>query len=466
MMDHGDDTRPSNPDQPTPHSNREPALPQAGRSETEPVKSLDLVSATSLVAASMIGAGVYTTSGFTLADLGSPGWVMTAWAVAGVIAICGAICYGSLARELTQSGGEYLFLSRSLHPIAGLMAGWVSILAGFTGAIAFAATTFETYLPFENGLPRGIIASGVVVVAAVLHTIGVRPGARIQDVVVIFKFVLIGAFVLIAARWIVIADSTTATTATTATIPAAVSPFAFALKFATALVWISLSFSGFNAAVYVASEVKEPGRTVPRALLLGTVLVTICYLVLNAIFVYGAPSSAIAGQPDVAAEAARAIGGSGFEAFVRIVILFGLFTSVSAMVMSGPRVYAKMADDGFLPAWLRFRDRPPVAAIWGQTVLAIVVIHLSTLKQLLEYLGFTLSLTAAVTASLLFWVRGNSGERIKVPWYPIPPILFVGGTLVTATLSAIGSPSQAVVGLVTIGVGAILYPWYAHRHSV
>jgi len=436
--------------------NRERLSSPLSASDNSP---LDLLSATSLVAASMIGAGVYTTSGFTLADLGSPWWVVVAWAVGGVIAISGAICYGALAKELTQSGGEYLFLSRSLHPIAGLMAGWVSILAGFTGATAFAATTFETYLRLGTELSPGLVASAVVVLAAILHTIGVRPGARIQDAVVILKFFLIAAFVTIAV-WSMV--NNVAAVPTTIVPSMATPSFDFALKFATALVWISLSYSGFNAAVYVAGEVRHADRNVPRALLLGTLLVTACYLILNVIFVFGAPVEAVAGQPDVAAKAARAIGGASFETFVRVVILFGLFTSVSALIMSGPRVYAKMADDGVLPKCFRFSGlgssgRPPVVAIWAQTVFAIVVIHLSTLKQLLSYLGFTLSVTAALTASLLFWVRGQAGERIRGRFYPIPPVIFVGGTLFTAALSAIDSPGQAVGGLVTIGFGAIAY---------
>ncbi|TWU30568.1 APC family permease [Novipirellula artificiosorum] len=431
---------------------------------------LDLLSATSLVAASMIGAGVYTTSGFTLADLGSPGWVVTAWVVAGVIAICGAICYGALARELTESGGEYMFLSRAFHPIAGLMAGWVSLLAGFTSAIAFAATTFEAYLEPVLDWPGGVVASIVVLLAALLHTIGVRPGARIQDAVVLLKFALIGAFVVIAIRSIAIGslegDSLIVSNETTQSTSFDNPSFAFALSFATALMWISLSYSGFNAATYVAGEVKDAKRNVPRAMLFGTLLVTVCYVALNAIFVYGAPQDTVVGQPDIAAKAAEAIGGPSFTLFVRVVILFGLFTSVSAMVMTGPRVYAKMAEDGFLPSWFRLAGRPPIAAIWAQVVMSIVVINISSLEELLKYLAFTLSVSAALTASLLFWARGKDGKRISVPAYPVPPVVFVGGTLLAAILSAIHSPVQAVVGIATIAFGAMLYPWYKRRQRL
>jgi APA family basic amino acid/polyamine antiporter len=424
---------------------------------------LGLLSATTIVAASMIGAGVYTTSGFTLGDLQDPGWVIAAWIVGGGIAICGAICYGALATEFTASGGEYLFLSRAVHPVAGLMAGWVSLLAGFTGAIAFAATTFAEYLlPGAGMLQAKMFAMGLIAVAAALHSIGVRPGARVQDLAVLLKVLLIGAFICVAmvSDW----PRDGAAELISQTKVAQPSAFEFALAFATSLMWISLSYSGFNAAVYVAGEVENPKRNVPLALLLGTIGVTLIYVLLNTIFVYAPPSADIQFNPQVAAVAAKAIGGEAFERFVRIVILFGLFTSVSALVMTGPRVYAKMAEDGFLPSVFRFQGRVPMVAIWIQAILAMIVVWFSTLEDLLGYLGFTLSVSAALTAGMVFWLHGRSTSSVRVKFFPIPPLVFVGGTMLTATLSAIQSPVQALVGLGTIGFGLLFYPWYRMRN--
>ncbi|NND97400.1 MAG: amino acid permease [Pirellulaceae bacterium] len=435
-----------------------PIVDGSGDNSSNP---LGLLSATTLVAASMIGAGVYTTSGFTIGDLGSPWLVLLAWLIGGVIAICGAVCYGALAGEFTESGGEYLFLSRALHPVAGLMAGWVSLLAGFTGAIAFAATAFASYLFPDSPSWTSIAAISLVVLAAALHTIGVRPGARVQDAAVLLKLTLIAAFVVMA---LLTTDGWQGTKGvSSAGVKESTSAFSFALTFATSLMWISLSYSGFNAAVYVAGEVKQPERNVPRALLMGTLLVTVIYIVLNAIFVLAPSIESIRFQPDVATLAARSIGGAKFELFIRVVILFGLFTSVSALVMTGPRVYAKMADDGFLPRVFRFQGQVPIVAIWIQAVLAMLVISVSTLKQLLGYLGFTLSVSAALTVGLVFWLHCRESSKVRVPWFPIPPIIFVGGTLLTATLAAIATPAQAVAGLITIGFGLLYYPWYRMR---
>lgn len=453
---------------------------------------MSVSSAAAVVAASMIGAGVYTTSGFTLGDLGQPHYVIAAWIIGGVIAICGAICYGALARQFTESGGEYLFLARAVHPAAGMVAGWVSLLAGFTGAMAFAATTFESFvrdsgIQQSNSLPEHSIAIGLVLFAALVHSLGLRRGTHIQNGVVILKLILIGLFLLVAystvSTWHGFSSITQAATTSDATTPDSVSPWEFALVFANALTWISLSYSGFNAAVYMTDEIDQPQRNVPRAMLLGTAAVTILYVLLNAIFVYAPAASEVAGQPNVATLAAGSIGrqiqhhGAGWgaliEPLVRIAILAGLGTSVLALMQTGPRVYQKMAADRLLPRWLIGRsagksagesaeksDSGPVEslpAIGIQAVLAILVICATTLREQLDYLGFTLSICAALCGSLVFLFRNHGVYPVRVWGYPTVPAIYVGGTLGIATLTAIRVPAQAMVGLGTLGVGIVAY---------
>ncbi len=436
--------------------------------------ALGVVSATTLVAASMIGVGVYTTSGYTLAALGSPGRVIAAWIVGGLIAICGAIGYASLASRFTESGGEYLFLSKTLHPVAGLMAGWISLLCGFTGAIAIAALGLEQYLsPLLFDTPpamTGWIAVGSVVVAAVLHTIGVHAAARAQDLVVAIKLLMIVGFIVFALGTLGDWQGTMTGMGTGVSAgavdgePAEVVPFGL-FVFAGQLVWISFSYAGFNAAVYVSSEVRDARRNVPRAMIAGTVLVTIIYVILNVIFVLAPPASVITDEENIgqiAATAAAAIGGEQFLLLVRIVIVVSLFTSVSALVMTGPRVYAKMADDGFFPSWFRFADRPPVLAIWFQAVLAIVAISMTTLQGLLGYLGLTLSICSALTVSMLFVMRYR-GTTKALPLYGIPPAIYVAATIILAILFAIDQPQQTIAVVATVAVGFLLYPWIGKK---
>lgn len=420
------------------------------RLATNSVGTISLFSAVNLVAASMIGAGVYTTSGFTLGDLGSPYLVVAAWIVGGVIAICGAICYGALANRFTASGGEYLFLSRAVHPAAGYIAGFVSILAGFTGATAFAATAFESYMPkwgILAELPLGTIASIAIVVGALLHGIHAKLGTPVQDLMVVSKFVLLFIFFCVAA--------TSYPESWDGLNVAATKPFSLS-AFAVSLMWISLSYSGFNAAVYVASEVREPQLNVARSLLIATVLVTVLYVMLNTVFVFASAPADIVGQQEIAVISARKIGGASFESLIRAVLLVSLATSISAMMMSGPRVYAKMADDGVLPHWFRFQSTAPTVAIALQAILAIAVVQLSTLKDLLSYLGFTLSVSAALTVATLFLLRYR-GDNVPVPLYPWPPLIFVSATLMIAAIAGIQKPVECVAGVVTLSVGLVVY---------
>ncbi|WP_182870293.1 APC family permease [Rhodopirellula sp. JC639] len=442
-------------------------------------------SAAAVVAASMIGAGVYTTSGFTLGDLGQPHLVIAAWGIGGVIAICGALCYGALAQQFTESGGEYLFLARAIHPAAGMMAGWVSLLAGFTGAMAFAATTFESYvrgvgMELLDGLPDRSIAIGLVVLAAVVHSLGLKRGTRIQNGVVLVKLVLIGLFLLIALSTFSTWQGAMPASVDSQPGDAATSPgetgWAFALVFANALTWISLSYSGFNAAVYLTDEIEQPTRNVPRAMVGGTVAVAALYLMLNIVFVYAPPASEVVGRPDVATSAAEAVGrqiqsrgsdwGTLVGPLVRIAILSGLGTSVLALMQTGPRVYQKMAADRLLPRWLAGRTgdgqmvggpHESLPTIWIQAILAIVVICISTLREQLDYLGFTLSICAALCGSLVFFFRNHGVYPVRVRGYPLVPAIYVLGTLGIATLTAIRVPMQAAVGLGTLGVGIVAY---------
>jgi amino acid transporter len=242
-------------------------------------------------------------------------------------------------------------------------------------------------------------------------------------------------------------------------IPETNAPSPFSLSaFAVSLMWISLSYSGFNAAIYVAGEVRHAEVLVPRAMVVGTAAVMAMYLALNAVFVYAPAPEAIVGQQDVATRAALALGGASLAFAVRLIIVLALLTSVSAMVMAGPRVYARMAEDGVLPARFRVQGEAPSAAIALQVLLAIIVIWIAELQELLSYLGFTLSLSAAATVASLFALRRREGaQNVPVPGYPLVPALFVLCTVSFAGLAAFRRPQEPLVGVGTIAVGVVCY---------
>lgn len=418
----------------------------------------------------MIGAGVFTTSGFALADLRSPGLVVWAWVIGGGIAVAGAFSYGMLAKEMPQSGGEYLFLSRTVHPLAGFIAGWVSLIAGFSGAIAFAATAFESYvsgvLPRPASLPEGTWAIAVIVVAGVIHGLRPRAGAWVQNVVVVLKLVLLAVVLGFAAFHLPFNDAGSDVAGPDVAGPDVAGPdvalaqptltgWALISAMAGSLVWISLSYSGFNAAVYVAGEVRDARRVVPRALVTGTVLVVGVYVLLNAVFVYSPPPESIMGKADVAAIAAKSLGGPRFETFVRLTIVACLLTSVFSMMMAAPRVYAKMADDGLMPARLRFQGDSPIVATIIQIVLAVVLVIASDLQGLLSYLGLTLSICAACSVATLLL----PSVRTHPVWHAVHwlPILYVTCTLIAATILTINDPWQIAGTTLTFAIGALGY---------
>ena len=430
------------------------------RPPDEERRPLGLPSLSALVVANMVGAGVFTTSGFALADLGRPSFVLAAWAVGGGLALCGALSYGALARRMTESGGEYLFLARAVHPLAGFLAGWVSLLAGFTGALAFAAEALEVYAAPPGSalgaLPSGTVATAALVVAGLLHGWRVRMGTVPQNVAVGLKLGLLVLFVLAAVfageAWV------GGPLPGSSGVPAAFSITAFA----GSLVWISLSYSGFNAAVYVVDEARDARRTVPRSMWTATLAVTALYLALNAVFVLAPPPDVVAGREDVAAAAARFIGGNAFAAAVRVLIALALWTSVSAMTMAGPRVYAKMAADGLFPRVLLpssgSATGPPRAAIALQVALAVFAVWISGIEGLLSYLGFTLWLSTAATVVVLFLLRRREGaEAVPVPGYPFVPALYVGAVLVFAVLAAFRAPSELAAAAVTLALGIAAY---------
>jgi APA family basic amino acid/polyamine antiporter len=409
-------------------------------------RPLGLVSATALVVASMIGTGVFTTSGFLLADLGSPWRVLLAWLVGGVIAGCGALSYGALARRIPESGGEYLFLSRTLHPVAGYIAGWISLLVGFSAPLAAASYAFGEYTKaWLPGWPAQAVGSMLLVLLCALHAVHVPIGAWVQNFTVILKVALILVFAGLAFSRL------------PAPVPVTAPEFSSA-TFAVSLVWISFSYSGWNAAVYVAGEVRDPQRNLPRSLLLGAGLVTALYLALNAAFLFSTAPAQLSGKLEIGRIAAQALGGRAWAEAITGVIALAMVTSVSSNMMSGPRVYARMAADGCLPRWLASGHGPPWRAVMFQCLLALAMLWSATYDRLLTYIGFTLSLSTAATVVGLVLLRRREGAQLPVPGWPWVPGLFLLAVLWMGCFSVARRPVESLVGLATIGLG-----WLAWR---
>jgi amino acid transporter len=413
-------------------------------------------SAAALVAANMIGAGVFTTSGFALADLGRREAVLLAWIVGGAIALCGAISYAGLARRIPGNGGEYLFLSRTLHPLVGFLAGWVSLFAGFTAPIAVAAHGLEAYVGASAGvgLPPGVLGATAIVVCGLVHGIERRAGLWVQDFAVATKFAAILVFIALGAWVLLGSDGSASAQSGIHATSGAVSLSAFAVT----LVWISFAYSGWNAAVYVAGELEDPERTLPRALGAATLGVTVVYVALNAVFLWSAPIDSLAGKAEVGAIAAEALGGVWARTALSAIVALGLATSISAMVMVGPRVYAQMAADGLFPKALAPKDGVPRGAIALQVGLALAAFFIAELRDLLLYAGFLLGISTATTVGCLFLPSMRASiDASRIPGMPWIPAIFIVATIGSAGFTLIREPIQAGVSLGTLALGSLVY---------
>jgi APA family basic amino acid/polyamine antiporter len=286
----------------------------------------------------------------------------------------------------------------------------------------------------------------VLGVFAALHALQVQSGAWVQNAAVLVKVLLI----VVLLGW---AGAHLRPVLSPSPVDAPLG------SFAVALLWVSFSYSGWNAAVYVGGEVCAPERNLPRAMALGTVFVTVIYLALNAVFVYAAPVERLAGKLEIGRTAALALGGTALADFVTALVALALATGVSSMMMAGPRIYARMADDKCLPRWFCFPAHgPPRHAILLQFALALVMLWTATFQSLLTYIGFTLGLCTAGAVVGLIRLRRRAGPHIEVPGWPWVPGLFVLSVVVLSAFALARRPGESAVGLGTMLLGWLA--WY------
>ena len=423
---------------------------------TKTPATVDFYTACAIVIANIIGTGVFTSLGFQLIDIQSGFPLLMLWIVGGIAALCGALCYGELSAALPRSGGEYQFLSEIYHPAVGFMAGFVSATVGFAAPIALAAMAFGKYFRgvFNFGSPI-VLSFAVVWIVAIFHFGNLRRGSVFQNVWTIVKLLLIAT--LIGAGFLVQQKQ-----------PISFLPVAgdtasiFSGAFAVSLVYVMYSYSGWNASSYIISEVKQPERTVPRSLIVGTLVVTAAYVLLNAIFLATAPESEMRGQLEVGLIAGKHIFGENGGRVVGAIICLGLISAISSMTWIGPRVTMSMGEDHWL---LRFLGRKnvygvPANAVIVQLLIVNVLLLTRSFELVVIYIQFALLLCSLLTVLGVFVLRvtrPNISRPYRVWLYPMPPLIFA---LITVWMMVylIGSKTtESIAGLVTALVGFLLY---------
>jgi APA family basic amino acid/polyamine antiporter len=438
-------------------------------------RKLGLFPLTNIVIANMIGAGIFTTSGLLMKDLHHPVVMLGLWLAGGLVALCGALSYGELGAAFPQAGGEYAFLSRLYHPVLGFLSGWVSFFVGFSAPIAASAIGFSEYLtrafpgllhpgvvggPAEAAVMKKLYAILIIAAFTFLHTRGLEAGARVQNALTGLKILLVVG--LVVAGFAVGKGSFSHL--------AAAAPFRFDFggfkTMGLALMWIMFAYSGWNASAYVGSEVRDPSRNLPRSLLLGTGIVALLYVALNLFYIYAIPPGQMEGVISIGGLAAGNLFGPSAETVLSLVISFALFSSLSAYLILGPRVYYSMARDGIFFKSIAYVDPKcavPTRSIVLQGGIAAVMVLFGKFDQLLTYMGFSLGIFPLLAVLGVFKLRRTGRSAVKLPGFPVAPAIYIliGATILV--LAFLERPIESLVAIATALAGIPVYLFFKRR---
>jgi APA family basic amino acid/polyamine antiporter len=442
------------------------------------LRQLGFFSATALVISNMVGVGIFVSTGFMAASLGSAGMVLACWAVGAVFAMAGALSYSELGVNFPSSGGEYVYLTRAFGPEWGFMTGWVSFFAGFSAPIATAALAFSGYLAHvlpwlahENAMiklgsgafsvqigPEQFAASALIAAFTALNCFGVGRTAKVQNVLTSSKLIIIIGFVILGfasgnGNWAHFSQPAVRTDSS-----------ALSTSFFVEMLWVMVGYSGWNAATYIAEEVRRPERTLPAAIIVGTSIVAVLYLGLNTVFMYATPLPVLA-KPELAPGALAAVNlfGPSIGGIFAVLMALCLVSTVNAEVTVGPRVYYAMSKNrAFFSAAGRVHPRfhTPIVAILSQGACAILMTA-TPFPDLITYIGMSLTLftVLSVAALLVFRKRQPGWQRLRAVdfAFPLIPALYI---LVGTAMVVFGikeHPWASLSAFATIGAGAMVY---------
>jgi APA family basic amino acid/polyamine antiporter len=417
-----------------------------------------------VLVSNVIGSGIFTTTGFLARDLGDPHLILTLWLIGAGLALAGAMCYSELGAAFPQVGGDYVYLREAYGPAAGFLSGWASFTVGFAAAIAAASVSFASYLLHltigsEPGLLVKLLALGLVWALTGVHLAGVGPGGMLQRVLTVSKVGTIVA--LIGGAVFFGSGSWEHLRAPAPAPPPAPMPGATLV----ALVFVMYAYSGWNVAGYIAGEIREPARALPRTMIGGTLFVGAIYLALNLVYVYALPVAALAEAPvlPVVQKTALALFGPASTGIVVGLLCLSIAAAASAMIWAGPRVYYAMARDGIFPrlfAELGRKGRAPMKAILLQSGWASVLIVTGSFEQLVIYSGLVLTTFSALTVGAVMVLRLKRPDLprpYRVPAYPFVPALYMLTCLLIVGATVLQRPVEALWATGTILGGAPLY---------
>ncbi|HPC93845.1 MAG TPA: amino acid permease [Sedimentisphaerales bacterium] len=432
-----------------------------------------LSTSTYVVIASMVGTGILVSPGYMMASLGNYPVIFGLWALGGLLALCGALCVAELAAALPRAGGEYVYLREAYGPMPAFLSGWTSFFVGFSAPLAVAGYIAASYLlsPFGldmqgNRYTLKVAAAAIILVVTLPNLLGHRHSARTQSLTTILKLGLFAALVVGAAlrgtgRLTYLGQGRPLDTVAVGTA-------------ATQLFYVMFAYSGWNAASYLAGEVRDPAKTLPRSLLLGTGVVVMLYLALNLVFACAVPLTDVGfdNAEQIPQLAVAALFGSGIGDVFSVLLGLTFLATVSAFVITGPRVYYAMACDGLFPsiAGRTNRQGVPACAMVLQSVCAVIILFATDFQNLYRYAAVGLSLFALLFIGAVYVLRQRRAEMerpFRVPGYPITPAIFMAVTLFMAVYAFMlwPTPSLWSVGSILLGI-PVYYIWVFVRRRL
>lgn len=443
-----------------------PAIDNNNNKEAHISRKLGVITATSIVVANMVGAGIFTTSGIMAANLPSSTWVLLCWLLGGFIAVSGALCYAELATRMPEEGGEYIYLKQLYHPVIGFLTGWTSFLVGFSAPIAASALGSVAYI--SAGLSSGldyidasqlnlyqkIAAIGIIFVFTIIHYLGLKVGALVQNLLTAIKIIIVFGLASLGIAF---------GSGDWSHFSYEISSDFGGMAFGTAMMLVMFSYSGWNASAYIAGELKEPRKTLPISLVLGTAIVMIIYLAINIFIFYAAPYDQLKGVITVVELAAVNSFGEWMSNTLGLLIGIALLSSLSAFILIGPRVYFAMALDRlFFPfaAKVHPKFEVPGRSIIIQGTIAILMVIIGSFEQLLIYIGFALGIFPWLAIAGLFIARKQhigDESAVKVWGYPYVPIFFLTCSLVLMIIAYSNRPLESSAAIVTVLLGVPFY---------
>jgi APA family basic amino acid/polyamine antiporter len=427
-------------------------------------QSLGLTHATAMVVGTIIGASIFVQPSEITRQLPSVAGVIAAWVAAGLLTIAGALVCAELASAYPETGGVYVFLREAYSPAVGFLWGWAMLWTMHSGIIAAIAVVFARYVAVFVPLSAWQLRLVPVVLIATLTAVnvaGVRYGGRVQNVFTTAKLVAVAALIVAGCLW-------AAPQATAGTISGAVSAHSLVLAIGAGL----FAYGGWHMVTYTAGETVDASRTIPRALALGTVIVTICYAGLNWVYLRVLPLAAVRASTHVAADAAQALVGATGARFVAALVLVSTIGAVNGIILVGPRVYYSMARDGLLFERLGAvhpRFRTPSVALALQAVIASLLAATNTYGALFSRVIYTEWIFFAAMAWGLMRLRRRPTYQpsYRVPAYPVLPLLFIVASLVIVASQIAAAPGDSAAGLGLVLVGLPVYFAWSHaRHRL